>query len=246
MKINSHSPEEQPSRNETLVSLSRGLLHDVQVWRVEAQGSGGQTVSDLERRIFPVSQRTSSNQKTHQTHQVDPQQLHGNKGFGQTQGGGQEDRHHLTDVRGDQVADELLHVVVDGTALLNGRHNGGEVVVGQHHLGGGLGHGSSRSHSNTNFGLLQGGRVIHTVTSLERREKQRQFSKSKRPISTPVNSPWQTLLPCSAGTRQSSTCERVPRERTDGHGQRRSVARKRAGRRTHVQSRTFQWCPPPR
>ena len=43
----------------------------------------------------------------------------------------------------DSLPDELLHVVVDGAALFHGGHDGGEVVVGQHHLGGGLGNSSS-------------------------------------------------------------------------------------------------------
>lgn len=40
----------------------------------------------------------------------------------------------LPDVGGDEIADELLHVAVDGSALLNSRHDGGEVVVREHHL----------------------------------------------------------------------------------------------------------------
>jgi len=44
--------------------------------------------------------------------------------------------HNLPDVGGDEIADELLHVVVDGSALLHGRHDGGEVVVREHHLSG--------------------------------------------------------------------------------------------------------------
>lgn len=45
--MHSHSPEEQPAGDETLVGPTRGLLHDVQIRGVEAQGSGGQTVGDL-------------------------------------------------------------------------------------------------------------------------------------------------------------------------------------------------------
>lgn len=42
----------------------------------------------------------------------------------------------LADVGGDEVANKLLHVVVNGSALLNSRHNAGEVVIGQDHLRG--------------------------------------------------------------------------------------------------------------
>lgn len=62
-------PEEQPSRDETLISLAGGLVHDVEVRGVEAKGSGGQTVSD----------------------QVDPQKLDGDQSLRETQSGSQED-----------------------------------------------------------------------------------------------------------------------------------------------------------
>lgn len=75
-----YQPEEQPSRDETLISLAGRLVHDVQVGRVEAERGGGQAVR----------------------HQVDPQQLHGDQGLGQAQGRRQEDGHHLTDVGRDQ------------------------------------------------------------------------------------------------------------------------------------------------
>jgi len=74
----------------------------------------------------------------------------------------------LTDVGGDKVADELLHVVVDSSALLNSSHNGREVVVSEDHLRGRLGNSSARAHGDTDLGLLQGRGIVHTITSLER------------------------------------------------------------------------------
>lgn len=71
----------------------------------------------------------------------------------------------FTDVGGNEVTDKLLHVVVDGTTFFNCGHNGREVVVGQDHLGGRLGDSGTRTHGNTNFGLLQGRGVVDTVTS---------------------------------------------------------------------------------
>ena len=41
--------------------------------------------------------------------------------------------HDLPDVGRDEVADELLSVVVDGPPLLHSRHDGGEVVVSKNH-----------------------------------------------------------------------------------------------------------------
>ena len=58
-----------------------------------------------------------------------PEKLDWDESFGKSQGGGQEDADDLADVGGDQVTDELLHVVVDGATLLNRRHDGSEVVV---------------------------------------------------------------------------------------------------------------------
>jgi len=139
----SHVPEEQPSGDETFISLTWGLLHDVKIWGIEAESGSGKTVSD----------------------QVDPQELDWNKGFRKTKSGGQEDGDDFTNVGRDEVTDELLHVVVDGTAFLNGSDDGREVVVSQHHLRGGLGDSGTGAHGNTNFGLLQSGSVIDTITS---------------------------------------------------------------------------------
>merc|ERR1712172_261593 len=91
--------------------------------------------------------------------------MNGDHGLGETEGGSEEDADNLSDVGGNQVADKLLHVGVDGATLLDGGDNGGEVVVSEDHLRGGLGHSGSRTHGDTNLGSLQGGGVIDTVTS---------------------------------------------------------------------------------
>ena len=70
----------------------------------------------------------------------------------------------LSDVGGDEVTDELFHVVVDGASLFHSGHNGGEVIISQDHLRGGLGHGGTGAHGDTDLGLLQGRGVVHTVT----------------------------------------------------------------------------------
>lgn len=64
----SHVSEKQPSGNERFVGLARWSLHDVKIGRVEAQSSGGKTVSD----------------------QVHPQQLHWDERFRQTKSSSQE------------------------------------------------------------------------------------------------------------------------------------------------------------
>lgn len=60
--------EEEPPRDEGLLGGAGGFAHDVQVRRVEAQSGGRQAVG----------------------HEVDPQQLDGDQGLGQTQSSGQE------------------------------------------------------------------------------------------------------------------------------------------------------------
>lgn len=61
--------EEEPPRDEGLASVAGGLVHDVQVWWVEAQSGGGQAVS----------------------HQIDPKQLNWNERFREAEGCRQKD-----------------------------------------------------------------------------------------------------------------------------------------------------------
>ena len=107
-----HVAEEQPGADERLASATGRLVHDVKVGRVEPKGGGGEAVSD----------------------EVHPQQLYGDEGLGHAEGSREEDADDLADVGRDEVADELLHVVVDGPALLHGRHDAREVVVSENHL----------------------------------------------------------------------------------------------------------------
>merc|ERR1712066_1058108 len=92
-----HVPEEQPGGDQGLVGATGRLVHDVEIRRVEGEGGGGQTVSD----------------------QVDPEKLNRDQGLRQAKGGGKEDADDLTNVGGNQVADPMLHVGIDSTALLN-------------------------------------------------------------------------------------------------------------------------------
>lgn len=78
----------------------------------------------------------------------------------------------LSDVGGDEVADELFHVVVDGASLLDGGNDRREVVVGKHHLRRSLGDCRARTHRDADLGLLQRRRVVDTVAGL-REKKQR-------------------------------------------------------------------------
>ena len=75
---------------------------------------------------------------------------------------------HLPHVGGDEVPDELLHVVVNSSAFFHSGHDGGEVVVGEDHLGGGLGYSSAGAHGDADLCLLQGGGVVHAIACLWR------------------------------------------------------------------------------
>ena len=65
---------------------------------------------------------------------------------------------------GEDVDDELPHVVEDGAPLLHGPHDRGEVVVHEHHVGGLACHvGSGQPHGHPDVGALEGRSVVHTV-----------------------------------------------------------------------------------
>lgn len=66
---NGQVTEEEPAADQGLFGVARGFVHDVQVRRVEAQGSGREPIR----------------------HKVHPQQLNRNQSFRKTQGSSQED-----------------------------------------------------------------------------------------------------------------------------------------------------------
>ena len=69
ISTNDKIAEEEPSRDEGVLDVARGLVHDVDVWGVEAEGSGRESVSD----------------------KVHPEELDGNESLRETKGGSQED-----------------------------------------------------------------------------------------------------------------------------------------------------------
>jgi hypothetical protein len=67
--------------------------------------------------------------------------------------------------RGQRPHDELREVVEDAAALFHGGFDRGEVVVGEDHVGGLLGHlGSAPPHRDANVGLPQGWGVVDPVS----------------------------------------------------------------------------------
>jgi len=138
-----HVAEEDPVRDQALIRLSGWLLHDVSIRRVETKSGSWRSISD----------------------QVDPEELNGVEAFRDSKHGSEEDREDFTYVGRDHVADEGLHVAVDGSTLFNGLDDGGKVVVGKDHVGGLLGNFSaSDSHGDTNRSLLDSWSIVDTVT----------------------------------------------------------------------------------
>ena len=72
---------------------------------------------------------------------------------------------HLAHVGGEQELDGLADVVVDAAALLHRAHDGGEVVVRQHHIRHVLGNvGAGDAHTHADISGLDGRRVVDAVT----------------------------------------------------------------------------------
>ena len=78
--------------------------------------------------------------------------------------GGQEQRHNLADIAGQQVVDGLFDVGIDAPPLLHRLDDGGEVVVGEDHVRRALGHiGACDPHGAANVRHLQRRGVVYPV-----------------------------------------------------------------------------------
>lgn len=110
------------------IPFSRFESHKVSIRSVEAESGGRQSIGD----------------------QVDPEELHGNQRFlpinvinifvgdnvkegdesyRHSNGGREEDGDDFADVGGDEIANELLGIGVDGTTLLYRHHDRSEVII---------------------------------------------------------------------------------------------------------------------
>ena len=90
--------------------------------------------------------------------------MHCREGHGQSHQGGVEHRQNARRIAGEQELNGPLDVGVYVPAVLHGFHDGGEVIVRQHHTGSILGHLRSRdAHGNADVRLLESGGVIDAV-----------------------------------------------------------------------------------
>ena len=127
-----------------LVGIARRLVHDARLGGLGAESEGGQHVGA----------------------EVDREDLHRGQGQGHRAAGEQVDGggHCLGDVRVQDVEHELADVGVDRAALLDRVDDRGEVVIGQDHVRGLLGHVRARdAHGDADVGLLEGGGVVDAV-----------------------------------------------------------------------------------
>ena len=96
--------------------------------------------------------------------QIDEQQMDRRKGHRQSQQGGVQHRQDPGGIAGEQELNGPLDVGIYVPAVLHGLHNGGEVIIRQHHTGGVLGDLRSRdAHGNADVRLLQGRGVVDAV-----------------------------------------------------------------------------------
>ena len=136
-----HAVQAHVTGKDTVLGVARLALHDVALGVLHAQRERGEAVGD----------------------QVHPQQLHRLED-GKADERGDKHREHLGKVGRKQELDDLADVVVDATALFAGTDDGGEVVVGKHHVGNVLGDvGAGDAHTDADVGALDGRGVVDAV-----------------------------------------------------------------------------------
>ena len=122
--------------------MARRLVHDAGACGIQRKRYGGRAVHD----------------------DRDPQDLQCGERLRQARERREEYGQDRADRRRELEADELQDVVVQRAALSHRADDGGEVVVGQHHGGGLLGHRrAADAHRHADVGLLQRRRIVDAV-----------------------------------------------------------------------------------
>ena len=138
---NTSRPMRRPVRMAASLGIG-GAAHHARLGLVDAEGHGRRAVGD----------------------EVHPQHLDGAERHGQAEQRRPEDGADGAHVRGQLEPHELDDVVVDGAAPLDGADDGGEVVVGEHHVAGFLGDlGAGDAHGHADVGPAQRRGVVHAV-----------------------------------------------------------------------------------
>ncbi len=141
-RADQQDPPDQRRRQDRRSGPSRRAPHDAVLLRLEGEHEA----------------------EEHGGRHVDPEDLdRQDRQRGAQEHGGQDDQ-SLAQVRRQGPGDELGEVVEDAATLLDRGLDGGEVVVGQDHVGGVLGHvGPGDPHGDADIRLLERGRVVHAV-----------------------------------------------------------------------------------
>ena len=138
-------PEQVGSQAAGEYAFARGMwwpFHGIRVGSLDPQSKGRQAIGD----------------------QVDPQELNGSEGDGHPQQRSHQHDKDLADVARDDVAHELADVLIYGAPLLDGVHDGGKVVIQQHHVGGLFAHVcAGDAHGHSDVGALERWSIVDPV-----------------------------------------------------------------------------------
>ena len=136
-----HAVQTHVAGKDAVLGVARLALHDVALGVLHAQRERGEAVGD----------------------QVHPQQLHRLED-GKADERGDKHREDLGKVGRKQELDDLADVVVNTATLFAGTDDGGEVIVGKHHVGDVLGNvGAGDAHTHADVGALDGRGVVDAV-----------------------------------------------------------------------------------
>jgi hypothetical protein len=124
--------------------LERRPLHHVSLGRLDPQRQGRQPVR----------------------HQIHPEDLERQQRKGHPEERSEQHHRDLRDVAGKQVLDEPADVVVDDSPFAHGGDDRREVVVEEDHVRCLLRDVGPDPHGDADVGLLERGRVVHTVAAI--------------------------------------------------------------------------------
>lgn len=100
----------------------------------------------------------------HRRDEVDPEDLDRGDRQAHPERKSEDDGHRFAAIGGQGPAYHLLDVVIDGAPFAHGGRDRGEIVVGEHDLGGLLGRFAALlAHRDARVGAFEGGRVVHPV-----------------------------------------------------------------------------------
>ena len=129
-------------------------LHDVRLLGIDAERERRRTVGD---QVDPQELRREQRQEQ-------PDIIGRDEAEQACEHHAREHREQFAGIRRQQIDQVFADVVVDAAAFLDGLDDAGEIVVGQHHVGGLLGDiGAGDAHGDADIGGLECGRIVDAV-----------------------------------------------------------------------------------